>query len=78
MLFENRQVVCINCAVYDGCTIDVKKGKNNMLDVILKIFKFLFDLYNAIPDDLKKEFKEKAADGFEAKFRDFYRKTSGA
>lgn len=49
-----------------------------MLDEILNFLKFLFGLYDAMPEDLKDKFKEKAADGFDGKFRDFFRANTGA
>lgn len=48
-----------------------------MWDAVLSFFKFLFDLFNALPDDAKAAAKEKVADGFENLFREYFRAESG-
>jgi hypothetical protein len=44
-----------------------------MLDTIFKFLKFLWDLWNSLPDDVKNAAKQTVGDSFEGQFRDFYR-----
>lgn len=47
-----------------------------MLDQIINFLKFLFDLFNKLPEETKDNVKRKTAEKFEKVFRDFYRSES--
>lgn len=44
-----------------------------MLEAFLNFLKFLWDLWNMLPDDVKTAAKGKVADGFDGQFREYYR-----
>ncbi len=48
-----------------------------MLDILWGILKFLFSLFNALPEEAKENVFKEVQDEFEPLFREFFRANSG-
>ena len=48
-----------------------------MLDTIINVLKFIFNLFNSLPKDQQQEIKDAVINQFEEIFRGFYKQTTG-